>query len=78
MTPTDTASFLAAAASGHEIRITIGEAMIFGAPVAVVGGGVTFAPRGGGPPQSYDSDSIAGVVVLASRVPRPQQRRGTR
>ena len=79
MTPTDHATYTTAIATGREVRISIGDAMLFGSPVsAVVGGGVVLAPRGGGPPQTWSADHVSDVVVLASRVPRPQQRRGTR
>lgn len=78
MTDEHRATFLAAIASGHEIRLTVGDdTMLFGAPVRIEGRAVYLAPRGGGGVQSYALDDIVAVkVLLASRVSRPRPARG--
>ena len=75
MTADDIATFAAAITTGHEVRIEVGESLIFGSPIRIEGRAAYFEARGGsGVVQSYNTDSIAGVVVLASRTPRPARR----
>lgn len=78
MSPDDIASFLAAATSGHEVRLAIGDNLHFGRPVRIEGKGVFFEARGGsGVVSAYDVAHVSEVRVLASRVPtstRPAKR----